>query len=253
MSNYKGLLPGTFTMGNVVCGFVAILQALEGKPVMAGWFVILAAFFDVLDGKVARMSGATSQFGIELDSLADVISFAVAPVVIIFSLKLSYIGSMAWMVVCIVYLMSACYRLARFNLFATSEEKTSFKGLPVPAAALLLVSYVIFAMEMWGRVEYEQWVVVMIVGTAFLMATQVRFDAVPDRFHTMQNRIKLLILLTAGLLVVFEPRLLLFPIFALYILIGVARELYRQFSRGVNRVAGRSPDDEEVADNEERD
>lgn len=249
MSNYKGLLPGTFTMGNVVCGFVAILQALEGKPVMAAWFVMLAAFFDVLDGKVARMSGATSQFGIELDSLADVISFAVAPVVIVISLKLPFISNIAWMVVSILYLMSACYRLARFNLFATSEEKVDFKGLPVPAAALLLVSYVIFAFEVWGQVEYAQGVVMMIVGTAFLMATQVRFDAVPDRFHTMQNRIKLLVLLASGVLVLIEPRLLLFPIFGLYILIGVARELYRQFSRGVNKVAGRS---DEAADSEER-
>jgi CDP-diacylglycerol---serine O-phosphatidyltransferase len=250
MPSYRGLLPGTFTMGNVVCGFVAILQALEGKPVMACWFVMLAAFFDLLDGKVARMSGATSQFGIELDSLADVISFAVAPVVIIYSLKLPYISSMAWMVVGIVYLMSACYRLARFNLFATSEEKSDFKGLPVPAAALFLMSYIIFSFKVWGQIEYQQWVVVMIVGTAFMMATQVPFETVPDRFHTMQNRVKLLVLLTAGVLVLIEPRLLLFPIFGLYILLNVARELYRQFSRGVNRVAGRSSDED--ANHEER-
>ena len=83
MSRYRGLMPGIFTMGNVVCGFLAILSAFEGAITTACWFIILAGFLDALDGKVARLSGGSSQFGVELDSLADFLSFGVAPATLV--------------------------------------------------------------------------------------------------------------------------------------------------------------------------
>jgi len=143
MPSYKGIFPGTFTMGNVVCGFLAILSAFEGNITTACWFVILAAFLDALDGRVARLSGGASQFGIELDSLADFLSFGIAPAVLVHSIKLSSLGKWGW-VISIVYIMAAAYRLARFNLLAETEEKKDFLGLPVPAAAVTLVSFIIF-------------------------------------------------------------------------------------------------------------
>ena len=81
--DYRGILPGSFTMGSVVCGFLAILSTFEGDLITACWLVILAAFLDALDGKIARLSKATSRFGVELDSLADFLSFGVAPALII--------------------------------------------------------------------------------------------------------------------------------------------------------------------------
>ena len=120
MSNYRGIFPGTFTMGNVVCGFLAILSAFEGHTTTACWFVSLA------------------------DSLADFLSFGVAPAVLVYSIKLNSLGKWGW-VFSVVYIMAAAYRLARFNLFATTEEKKNFMGLPVPIAALALVSFIIFS------------------------------------------------------------------------------------------------------------
>ncbi len=144
VNQFKGIFPGTFTMGNVVCGFLAILSAFEGEITTACWLIILAGFLDLLDGKVARLSGASTRFGVELDSLADFLSFGVAPAVIVYVIKLSSMGKWGW-IISIVYIMAASYRLARFNLLAHTDEKKIFLGLPTPGAALCLVSYIIFS------------------------------------------------------------------------------------------------------------
>ncbi len=241
MAIHRGVFPGTFTMGNVVAGFLAILSSIEGNITTACWFVILAGFLDALDGKVARLSGGSTQFGIELDSLADFLSFGVAPAVIVYSIKLNTLGKWGW-VISIVYIMAAAYRLARFNLMAETEEKKDFLGLPVPAAALVLVSYIIFSYYLWEGLEYGEFLVSMIILFAFLMVSQVQYDALPDRFDNPTARIKLVVVVIAGAAVLFAPRLLLFPCLALYILWGMSRELYRLAYAGVGKVTGRRND-----------
>jgi len=238
MSGYRGIFPGTFTMGNIVCGFLAILSAYEGNTTTSCWFIILAGFLDALDGKIARLSGGVSQFGIELDSLADFLSFGVAPAFLVYSIKLNSLGKWGW-VIPIVYIMAASYRLARFNLLADSEEKKDFLGLPVPAAALTMVAFIIFSYHIWGMLHYGEVLVSMIILFAFLMISQVRYDALPDRFDSAGSRLKLLALIVAGIMVVFQPRLLLFPVLAAYILFGMIRELYRLLYRGVGKVTNR--------------
>lgn len=247
MSINRGIFPGFFTMGNAVCGFLSILSAFEGNIVGACWFIILAGFLDALDGKVARISKTTSQFGVELDSLADFLSFGIAPAVLVHVAKLSALGRWGW-ILSVVYIMAASYRLARFNLMADSEEKKNFYGLPVPAAAFGLVSFVIFCMHLWGELRYFELLIVMTVLFSFLMVSQVQYDILPDRFQTRNDRIKLAI--TVGLIVViiisvmvdgqlFNYRVLLFPFVALYILFGIIREFFRLYTAGVERVTGR--------------
>jgi CDP-diacylglycerol--serine O-phosphatidyltransferase len=156
MKNIKGILPGIFTMGNLACGFGAIIISGGARNLTmaqknlviseAAWLIILAAFFDVLDGLVARFSKASSRFGVEIDSLADVISFGVAPAALIINFSLISKGNWAW-ILAFVYLMAASFRLARFNMTANIEEKTNFLGMPVPVAAMTIVSFVLFAKE----------------------------------------------------------------------------------------------------------
>ena len=238
MQVHREMIPGIFTMGNVVCGFFAILSAFDGKITTACWFVLLAGFLDVLDGKVARLSGSTSRFGVELDSLADFLSFGVAPAVIVYVIKLHELGEWRW-ILSVVFIIAAAYRLARFNVLAETDEKKDFLGLPVPMAAIGLVSFVIFCWYLWGKLEYSEWLITMIVLFAFLMVSQVVYDALPDRFTNQRDRIKLAILILAGLAIAFKPRLLLFPFVALYILYGMIREGLRLFNAGVGRVTGR--------------
>jgi CDP-diacylglycerol--serine O-phosphatidyltransferase len=234
----RGFFPGIFTMGNVVCGFFAILSAFDGRITTACWFVVLAGFLDVLDGKVARLSGSNSQFGVELDSLADFLSFGVAPAVIVYVIKLHELGEWRW-ILSVVFIIAAAYRLARYNLMAETEEKKDFLGLPVPVAALTLVAFVIFSYKLWGSLQYAEVLITMIVLFSFLMVSQVEYDAVPDRYTTNRDRIKLAVLILAGVAVVIQPRLLLFPVMALYILLGMIREAYRLLYAGMGKVTGR--------------
>ncbi len=236
--NYRGILPGSFTMGSVVCGFLSILSVFEGELITACWLVILAGFLDGLDGKIARLSGATSRFGVELDSLADFLSFGIAPAVIIYVAKLQSLGKWGWLIG-VVYIMAASYRLARYNLFATTDEKKDFMGLPVPAAALPLVTYLIFCDHLWGQIEYGQYLISMVILFSALMVSQIEYDSMPDRFNTVRNRIKIGIVIIAAIAVLANPQLLLFPIFAAYVIFGLVRAAYKYLYLGVGMVKRR--------------
>lgn len=238
MNNYRGLFPGVFTMGNVVCGFLSILSAFEGHVTAACWFVILAGCLDVLDGRAARLAGATSQFGVELDSLADFLSFGVAPAVLVHSIKLNSLGKWGW-IISVVYIMAASYRLARYNILADSEEKKDFMGMPVPIAAFGLVSYIIFSYNLWGELRYDEVLVTMIAVFSFIMVSQIQYDTMPETFSGRWDRIKAAALVVAAIALAIRPRLLLFPIVAAYILFGLVREGYRLFFLGVGKVTGR--------------
>ena len=238
MPNYRGFIPGVFTMGNVVCGFLSILSAFEGHVTTACWFVILAGFLDALDGRVARMSNATSQFGVELDSLADFLSFGVAPAVLVHTIKLSNLGKWGW-VISVVYIMASSYRLARYNLMADSEEKQDFVGMPVPVAAFGLVSYIIFSYNLWDTLRYDEVLVSMIIAFSFLMVSRVQYDTLPESFATPWDRTKAAALAVGAIALLIQPRLLLFPLIATHILFGLVREGYRLFYVGVGKVTGR--------------
>lgn len=248
MPKYREIFPGTFTMLNAVCGYISIILTLDGEIINACWFIILAGFLDALDGKVARLSGVSSRFGIELDSLADFSSFGVAPAVLIYSLKLEALGKLGWIIISAIYIMAAGYRLAKFNLYADTEEKKEFVGLPVPGAALTIVSFVIFCYSLWGQVHYPEIVVSMIILFAFLMVSQVQYDTLPDEFTTFPQKMKLILVIIAAGAVILKPRLVLFPFFGLYILHGMMREFYRLFARGVEKVKGRSNSGDESTD-----
>jgi CDP-diacylglycerol---serine O-phosphatidyltransferase len=238
MQNYKVIFPGVFTMGSVVCGFLSILSAFEGHVTAACWFILLAGVLDVIDGKAARMAGATSQFGVELDSLADFLSFGVAPAVLVHSIKLNSLGKWGW-VISVVYIMAAAYRLARYNIMADSEEKKDFVGMPVPLAAFGLVSYVIFSYNLWDSLQYDEILVTMIVAFSFIMVSQIHFDAMPENFDSHWDRTKALSLVVAAICLAIRPRLFLFPLVAAYILFALGREGYRLFYMGVGKVTGR--------------
>ena len=244
-TNYRGVIPGTFTMGNIVCGFLSILAAFNGDIVDACWLIILAGFLDALDGKIARLSGGTSQFGVELDSLADFLSFGVAPAVLVHTIKLNGLGKLGW-IISIVFIMAASYRLARYNIFAEIDEKKDFVGLPVPMAALPLVSYIIFSYYIWGSLQYSEILVTMVILFAFLMVSQVKYDSFPDKFDSPKAKKKLALLVIAGIIIIIKPRLLLFPFFALYILYGMVLQIYELLYVGVNKVTGKELDKRRV-------
>lgn len=235
----KGILPGMFTMGNLACGFGAIIISTQAKSLPpeliehslteAVWLVILAAFFDFLDGLVARFSKTYSRFGVELDSLTDLVSFGVAPAVIIVGFSLISKGSWAW-ILAFVYLMAGSFRLARFNLSAIMEQKIKFVGLPIPSAAMIIVSFILFSYELWGDIKLEKFFIILIVATSALMVSTVEFEVMPRfDFTKVKNRVKVGILFLFAIGIMWNASLVIFPLVALYILYGVVKLLYTIF------------------------
>lgn len=224
MRSYKALVPNSFTMGNMLCGFLSILSCLEGNAVTAAWLIVLGAFLDSLDGRIARMSKVSSNFGVELDSFSDFCTFGVATAVLIHAFSLSSLGRWGW-IVSGVYVMCSGYRLARFNVLAKLEGQRKFLGLPAPMASLLLVSYVIFSYELWDGIEHVELLISMIGVVSALMVSSIAYDAFPDNLSTVENKVKFLLLIAFIIGVIIKPRLVLFPAVLVYMLTCLVREL----------------------------
>src|SRR5256885_8818918 len=153
------LLPNLMTAGNLFCGFTATLKILEGALLQSSnadaagdlfhtaiWFILAACFFDLLDGRLARLGGHESMFGREFDSLADIVSFGVAPALLVYRIVLQEFPRAGWMVA-FVYLACGALRLARFNCIAAANHANAekeFRGFPIPAAAGLIASLTLF-------------------------------------------------------------------------------------------------------------
>lgn len=224
MRNYRSLFPNSFTMGNMLCGFLSVLSSLEGNATTAAWLIVLGAFLDSLDGKIARMSKVSSRFGIELDSFSDFLTFGVATGVLLHAFKLNTVGRWSWMISG-VYVMCSGYRLARYNLLATLEEKKKFLGLPVPVASMLLVSYVIFSYKVWGDIEYGEFLISMIAVVSVLMVSGVTYETFPENLLTFENKLKFLLLFVFFIGLIIKPRLVMFPAVLVYVLGCFIREL----------------------------
>jgi len=141
------ILPNLFTIGALFAGFYAIVQAMNGRWEYSAIAILIAMVLDGLDGRVARMTGTQSAFGAELDSLSDMVSFGVAPALVMYVFALKGLGKFGW-IAAFVYCAAAALRLARFNTMLDTTDKRFFQGLPSPAAAALVASFV------WVAIEY---------------------------------------------------------------------------------------------------
>jgi len=226
VNNFKGMFPGIFTVGNMFCGFFSIISSIKGNPpTEAAWLIMLAAFLDMLDGQMARLSGATTRFGVELDSFADFVSFAVAPVVMFFCY--GWIGSETWgWLLGFVFLLAGSFRLARFNLQSDYEQETRYLGLPIPVAAMSLAGFVIFSYRFWGEFRFEKILVVMVIAFSVLMVSNIEYEPMPRlSLQRRKDRVKMLLLLLTGILAIIDAAAVVFPIVMAYFLYGVVREV----------------------------
>jgi len=168
------LLPSLFTMANMFCGYACIVFAMRGEFATAAPFIGFAIVLDMLDGRIARLTGATSDFGIEFDSLADVISFGVAPSILAFAWGLHPLGRLGW-AAAFIFAAAAAVRLARFNIQTGHVDKRYFVGMPSPAAAAIPASTV-FAYPIGFHTYTEALpVLAMVVVPALLMVSTIRF------------------------------------------------------------------------------
>ncbi len=166
------LIPSLFTAGNIMCGFFSILSTFNGDYVQASLFIIFANILDGVDGYAARLTKTTSQFGVELDSLADVVSFGLAPAILVYYWALVPWGNWGWLAAC-TYVVCGALRLARFNVQARGVAKSHFVGLPIPAAAEMIVSTVLLYYYLGGDGAPNKHITLLLViyGLALLMVS----------------------------------------------------------------------------------
>lgn len=227
------LAPGFLTALNLFLGFYAIILVANYNPgnnhfVTASWLIILAAIFDAFDGKVARATKSSSKFGVEFDSLADLTSFCVAPSFLIYQVHLSKMGA-AGLIISFFPLMFGAIRLARFNVELIGYDKVNFRGLPTPACAATLASFVIFNFYNWNEIGLPTLVLPMSIVLSLLMVSTLEFDAMPKlNFKSgRKNSRQVLLLFGALLLVALFPQNALFPLAAAYITYCAVRGLLR--------------------------
>ncbi|MFA6472664.1 MAG: CDP-diacylglycerol--serine O-phosphatidyltransferase [Candidatus Latescibacterota bacterium] len=219
----RQVIPSMFTLGNLLCGFLAVANVVEGTReslISAAWWIIIAAIFDALDGKVARLTGSASKFGIELDSIADVVSFGVAPAILFYRFAFADAGKIC-LFLSFIFLAAGAIRLARFNVTASTGNKNYFTGMPIPAAAGILASYVLFCGKVWEGLSGFDFAVGLIVLTSFAMVSQFKYNVLPKLgFRTKKDIFISVLLLGMLILIARFPDEVLFPFGMLYLFSG---------------------------------
>jgi CDP-diacylglycerol---serine O-phosphatidyltransferase len=224
------VMPSAFTLGNLFFGFWAVVSAFNGNFRWAGWFIVFAGILDMLDGRVARLSNTGTRFGAELDSLVDVISFGVAPALLIYFLDFASAGRFSW-ILCYIYVTAVALRLARFNVLSAGQPSTGwFTGMPSPSAGMTLAVYYPFSQTEWYRASLayldlqHQGLVVLMLLLAVLMVSNVKYPKFPPvglrSARGLFGAAVYLGILLGGIL---APEYFLFPLGLFYMVFGIAR------------------------------
>ncbi|MFQ5824854.1 MAG: CDP-diacylglycerol--serine O-phosphatidyltransferase [bacterium] len=226
MISKRNLFPSLFTMLNLFFGYFSIINALQGKFVTASWMIIIAAVWDAIDGKIARKTNSYSDFGIEFDSIADVVSFGAAPSILIYQVFFYKIAAPG-IIFSFFPLLFGAIRLARFNVNLESFEKENFSGLPIPSMAVTMSSYVIFNYDLWEGLRFAPILAPLVILLSILMVSNVEYENVPKLTfrENKKNSIQLAIMLL-GMTVIFLFReKAIFPLILGFVLFGLFRSL----------------------------
>lgn len=220
------ILPNTLTLMGMFFGFYAILAAIKGNFMVASWAVIVAMIFDGLDGFVARLTQSTTRFGIELDSLSDLVAFGVAPALIIFLSSIKAFGRVGWLA---AFLFVACgaMRLARYNVQMVTTERKSFMGMPIPGAALIMVTMVLFSGKMQMELARSLFALVLTFSLSVLMVSTLRFHGLKEIDFKKRKPFWLLVAIVVGFVAMaMHPELTMFPVAMLYLSVGIIENIY---------------------------
>jgi CDP-diacylglycerol--serine O-phosphatidyltransferase len=226
------LLPNLFTTGALFAGFFAIVQAMNGHYEPAAVAIFVAMVLDGLDGRVARLTNTQSAFGAEYDSLSDMVSFGVAPALVMYSFALQAMGKLGW-IAAFVYCAGAALRLARFNTMMAVQDKRWFIGLPSPAAAALVASvvWVMVDNHVTGQeIRWLAWGITLFAGLS--MISNFRFYSGKD--INLKRSVPFIVIVLVALsfsLVSIDPPIVLFLLFLLYGLSGYALWAKRYLGR----------------------
>lgn len=239
----KGIyvLPNTLTLCGMFMGFFSVLASLKGNYIHASWAIIIAMVFDGLDGWVARLTHSTTRFGIELDSLSDLVAFGVAPAVMLYKWALWPFGRIGWAA---AFLFMACgaLRLARYNVQMGSTEFKSFTGMPIPGAAAILATLVIFYHEISDVMPVKNYFILLLtVFLAVFMVSTLRYHGAKEIDFSKRKPFWILVaIVVVFTLIVMHPPIALFIFAMIYFIGGIIENiiLYYRRKRRTDKAGG---------------
>lgn len=222
----RAVIPNFFTILNMFSGFMSVLASSDKDFISAAWLIILAAIFDTLDGLMARLTKSSSEFGVELDSLSDLVSFGVAPSFMIYRVGLHSLGPIGTLSGAMVMVFGGL-RLARFNVQLVGFDKDYFKGLPIPSSAIVISSFVLTYFDRaTGTLAADALILpIMAVSLSLLMVSTVRYDTIPkfSRRAIRTHPLKFSVFMIGAAIVIVTLGKALFWLFVLYIVGGLIR------------------------------
>ncbi len=223
------ILPNLVTTGNLFCGFLSVICSIRGDYIQASWLVLGAMVFDFFDGQIARLQKTSSNFGLEYDSLCDMVSFGIAPSLLVYQLFGRQMGRIG-IAVSFLYAACAAMRLARFNTGTVVSEKRAFLGLPSPAAAGMVVSTFILENEIpeiYSLGALSKFLPFLLLLMGILMVSNLRYPVVKS-VDTLSAKpfMNLVLVVVGGALILFHLEVFVFLCFLLYVLSGMWEELH---------------------------
>jgi CDP-diacylglycerol--serine O-phosphatidyltransferase len=215
------ILPNLFTTGSLFAGFYGIVASTSGNYYNAAIWILISSIFDGLDGKVARLTGTSTKFGVEYDSLADLVAFGVAPGLLMYSWALKPFGRLGWLAA-FLFVVCGALRLARFNVQVNTVESKRFVGLPIPAAASTVSATVLLFHHFGWPGSFKKLAILLLIYLlAFLMVSGFRYYSFKDPELIKRQPFGFLVLAVLMLIVIAaEPVLMLFILFMIYIFSG---------------------------------
>ncbi len=226
------ILPNTLTLCGMFLGFFSILASLKGNYLHASWAIIFAMIFDGLDGWVARLTHSTTRFGIELDSLSDLVAFGVAPAVMLYKWALTPFGRIGWAA---AFLFMACgaLRLARYNVQMGSAESKSFTGMPIPAAATIVSTLVFFYYEVWEALPGKNYFILLLTfSLAVLMVSTLRYHGAKEIDFSKRKPFWILVaIVVIFTIIVIHPPVALFVFAMIYLFGGIIENIILYYRR----------------------
>lgn len=216
---------------NMFCGFLSVINSAEGNFYYASVLIILAGVFDALDGLAARITKSASEFGVELDSLSDLISFGIAPAFLIYKIKLFEFLEIG-VLISAFYLVMAALRLARFNVQLIGFEKTHFSGLPSPIGAMTIASFVLtfYDNSIYQFVANSGLYFVLIsIALGFLMVSKIKYEAFPklSKEGLRKNFLLVIFMITSLLVAIVSKGRAIIFLLVIYILFGFFRSVVK--------------------------
>jgi CDP-diacylglycerol--serine O-phosphatidyltransferase len=227
------ILPSLFTSGGLFCGFFSVVATIKGDYLVAAIAILVALVFDALDGRIARLTKTSSQFGVEYDSLADVVAFGVAPGVLAYKWALEPWGVWGWLAASL-YVICGALRLARFNVQIDTADKKNFVGLPIPAAAAVVATTILMYFFLGGEGATNKHItlLLLIYILAGLMVSTIPYYSFKDlHLGSRQPFWTLLLGIIVLQLTIAEPQIMLFSAFSLYASSGPLWAVLRLFRK----------------------